>query len=110
MLTRYDMLELPEECPDYDYGLRVARKEGGTLETGIPAGRLNVCSQSVTLLLRALKSCLLNCYAQAQSIRMPTPKLQTLLARSRWKRDCLNPLDLTTALEKSNIPLMLSIW
>ncbi len=24
---RYDMLELPEECPDYDYGLKVRSKE-----------------------------------------------------------------------------------
>ena len=27
LLTRYDMLELPEECPGYDYGLKVASKE-----------------------------------------------------------------------------------
>ncbi len=26
-LFRYDMLELPEECPDYDYGLKVRSKE-----------------------------------------------------------------------------------
>ena len=27
LLKRYDMLELPEECPGYDYGLKVASKE-----------------------------------------------------------------------------------
>jgi hypothetical protein len=26
-VIRYDMLELPEECPDYDYGLKVRSKE-----------------------------------------------------------------------------------
>ena len=99
------MLELPEECPGYDYGLKVARKEGGALEPGNPAGRLNVWHQSVKL-----KPWLFSCYAQARSERIPAPKLQTLLARSRWKWDCLNPLDLATALAKSNIHLMLSIW
>ena len=33
------MLELPEECPDYDYGLKLARKEGDKLGTSIPAGK-----------------------------------------------------------------------
>ena len=36
------MLELPEECPDYDYGLKLAHKEEGKLGTSIPAGRSDV--------------------------------------------------------------------
>ena len=38
------MLELPEECPGYDYGLKVACKEAemDTIETSLPPGRLNV--------------------------------------------------------------------
>ena len=38
----YDMLELPEDCPDYDYGLRVVGKEEqeqmDKAVAGIPAG------------------------------------------------------------------------
>ena len=38
----YDMLELPEDCPDYDYGLMVVGKEEqeqmDKAVAGIPAG------------------------------------------------------------------------
>ena len=62
------MLELPEECPGYDYGLKVARKEGGALEPGNPAGRLNVCCQSVKL-----KPWLLSCNSHCpDSVRKNT--------------------------------------
>ena len=37
ILSRYDMLELPEECPGYDYGLKVAFK-GDTPKNSLAAG------------------------------------------------------------------------
>ena len=44
-MTRYDMLELPEECPDYDYGLKVACKKD-TPENSLATGLLNVGENS----------------------------------------------------------------
>ena len=100
------MLELPEECPGYDYGLKVSSKEGEMEkpQTSLLPGRLKISSNT-------------GCYAQVQSVRMPTQQLywenplsQVFLARSRLKRVCLNPPDPRTALAKLNTLLMLSIW
>jgi hypothetical protein len=48
LFGRYDMLELPEECPDYDYGLKVRSKEQqATVDSAVAGIHYVSCSFSL---------------------------------------------------------------